>query len=576
MRALPPRDGPVGVALVDRVDELARGRESYARRAWRDVHESLSRADQAGSLEPGDHELLATSAYMLGRDDEYVSGLEHAHHAYLDGGERLRAVRCAFWIGINLILRGELGRASGWLGRARRLMEREGRDCVEQGYLLMPLMFEREAAGDHEAAIAAAAEAAAIGERFGDADLFALAAQDQGILLVKHGRVAEGLSLLDEAMLAVTAGELSPIVNGFVYCGVITGCQAAYEPRRAQEWTAALTSWCEQQPDMVSFTGTCLVHRAEIMQLHGAWSEALEEARRAGERCALAMNESAAAEALYRLGELHRLQGELGAAEDDYRNARRGGYEPQPGLALLRLAEGNREAAAAAIRRYAGETSEPSKRAGLLPAYVEIMLAAGDVQAARSACWELQEIAERWEGGMLEAMAAHARGTVDLAEGDAGAALVALRHAWQAWRELEAPYEAARARAGGTGLRRAGGRGHRRVGARRGPRCVRTARSGARPRPRRLTRPPRRLRQHARADAARAAGATPGRRRQEQPGYLVGARHQRAHRRPPRAEHLRQARRVVANRGERVRVRARPPLTLAWSEMTTQPPSRSW
>jgi len=446
MRALPPRDGPVGVALVDRVDELARGRESYARRAWRDVHESLSRADQAGSLEPGDHELLATSAYMLGRDDEYVSGLEHAHHAYLDGGERLRAVRCAFWIGINLILRGELGRASGWLGRARRLMEREGRDCVEQGYLLMPLMFEREAAGDHEAAIAAAAEAAAIGERFGDADLFALAAQDQGILLVKHGRVAEGLSLLDEAMLAVTAGELSPIVNGFVYCGVITGCQAAYEPRRAQEWTAALTSWCEQQPDMVSFTGTCLVHRAEIMQLHGAWSEALEEARRAGERCALAMNESAAAEALYRLGELHRLQGELGAAEDDYRNARRGGYEPQPGLALLRLAEGNREAAAAAIRRYAGETSEPSKRAGLLPAYVEIMLAAGDVQAARSACWELQEIAERWEGGMLEAMAAHARGTVDLAEGDAGAALVALRHAWQAWRELEAPYEAARAR----------------------------------------------------------------------------------------------------------------------------------
>ena len=431
---------------MDRVEELASGRESYVRRAWRDAHESLSRADQAGSLEAGDLELLATTAYMLGRDGEYVSGLERAHHAYLDRGELLRAARCAFWIGINLTLRGEMGRASGWLGRARRLVDREGRDCVEQGYLLVPLMFERQAAGDYEAAIAAAAEAVAIGERFGDADLFALAAQAQGILLVKQGRVLEGLGLLDEAMVAVTAGELSPIVNGFVYCGVISGCQAAYEPRRAQEWTAALTNWCEQQPDMISFTGTCLVHRAEIMQLHGAWPEALEEARRAGERCALAMNESAAAEALYRQGELHRLQGELGIAENDYRNARRGGYEPQPGLALLRLAQGNREAAVAAIRRHAGETSEPSKRAGLLPAYVEIMLAAGDVQAARSACAELREIAERWQGGMMEAMAAHARGAVDLVEGDAGAALVALRHAEQAWRALEAPYEAARTR----------------------------------------------------------------------------------------------------------------------------------
>ena len=171
-----------------------------------------------------------------------------------------------------------------------------------------------------------------------------------------------------------------------------------------------------------------------------------QEARRAGERCALAMNESGAAQALYRQGEVHRLQGEFAAAEEAYRNARRGGWEPQPGLALLRLAQGNGEAAAAAIRRLVGETSEPSKRAGLLPAYVEIMLAVGDVQAARSACGELQEVAERWGGGMIGAMVAHARGAVDLAERDARAALVALRRAGQAWRELEAPYEAARAR----------------------------------------------------------------------------------------------------------------------------------
>jgi DNA-binding CsgD family transcriptional regulator len=432
--------------VPDATDELERGRESYTKRAWTDAHASLSAADEPGPLGAQDLELLATSAYMIGRDDEYVSGLERAHHAYLRGGEPLRAVRCAFWMAINLILRGEIGRATGWIGRARRLVEREGRDCVEKGYLLLPLMFQHEAAGDHEAAIAAVADAAAIGERFDDADLFALATHDRGILLIKQGRVLEGLGLLDEAMVAVTAGELSPIVNGFIYCGVITGCRAAYEPRRAQEWTAALTRWCEQQPDIVSFTGTCLVHRAEIMQLRGAWPDALQEARLAGERCALAMNESAAAQALYRQGEVYRLQGEFAAAEEAYRDARRGGYEPQPGLALLRLAQGDGEAAAAAIRRVVDETSEPSRLVGLLPAQIEIMLAVGDAQGARSACAELEEIAERWEGRMVAAMVAHARGTVDLADGNVRSALVGLRYAGQAWRELEAPHEAARTR----------------------------------------------------------------------------------------------------------------------------------
>jgi len=410
------------------------------------AHESLSHADQAAPLGVEDLELLATSAYMLGRDEEYVSCLERAYHSYLGAGEAMRAVRCAFWVGMNLALRGEMGRATGWLGRAQRLVEHEGRDCVEQGYLLLPLMFEHEATGDYEAAAATAADAAGIGERFGEADLFALAVHSQGILLVKQGRVVEGLGLLDEAMVAVTAGELSPIVSGFVYCGVIMGCQEAYELRRAQEWTAALTRWCEEQPDMVSFTGTCLVHRAEIMQLHGAWPEALEEARRAGERCAQVRNQSAAAQAFYRQGEVHRLQGEFAAAEKAYREASRCGCEPQPGLALLRLAQGNGDAAAAAIRRAVGETTEPMKRARLLPAYIEIMLALGDAQEAHSACRDLEEISARYERGMLGAMVAHAEGAVDLAEGDARAALLALRHAWQAWQELEVPYEAARVR----------------------------------------------------------------------------------------------------------------------------------
>jgi DNA-binding CsgD family transcriptional regulator len=410
---------------------------------WRDAYESLSAADRAAPLGADDLERLATAAYMLGRDDEYVRAMERAHHARLDAGERLGAARCAFWIGVNLGIRGEAGGATGWMGRARRLVDRHGGDCVEHGFLVLERMSDHVAEGDHEAAVAAGYEAVAIGERYGDPDLFALAAQDLGILLITMGRVPEGLRLLDEAMVAVTAGELSPMVNGFVYCGVIMGCQAAQEPRRAQEWTAALSAWCERQPDMVSFTGTCRVHRAEIMQLHGAWADALDEAREARERCLLAANEPAAAEALYREGEIHRLRGDFAAAEDAFRRAARGGREPQPGLALLRLAEGNGGAAAAAIRRLAGETTEPAARAALLPAYVEIMLAVGDAAAARAAADELGEV---WQGGMIGALSAHARGAVELAEGDPRAALVALRRACNAWRELEAPYELARAR----------------------------------------------------------------------------------------------------------------------------------
>jgi DNA-binding CsgD family transcriptional regulator len=430
---------------VDAVEELERGREAYARRAWGEAYEALSRADQAAALEAEDLELLATAAYMLGREDDLRS-LERACDLYLERGEMLRAARCAGWVGMHLFLRGAMGPATGWLGRAERLVERERRECVERGYLLFPALFRLEAAGDYDRAAALAAEIAAVGERFRDADLIALASQQQGLLLVKQGRVAEGLRHLDEAMVGVMAGELSPIVSGFVYCGVIATCEEAYELRRAIEWTEALARWCEEQPDLVAFTGRCLVHRAGILQLHGAWRDALVEAQRASDRCAQGKNRTAAAEALYRQGELHRLRGELAAAEQAYREASRGGFEPQPGLALLRLAQGNLQAARAAIRRALAETGERSGRARLLPAYVEIMLALGEMDDARRACTELEEIAAAYESAMLAAGAAHARGALSLAEGNAEAALPALRRAWRAWCELEAPYEAARVR----------------------------------------------------------------------------------------------------------------------------------
>ncbi|MFQ5425448.1 MAG: LuxR C-terminal-related transcriptional regulator [Gaiellales bacterium] len=228
---------------------------------------------------------------------------------------------------------------------------------------------------------------------------------------------------------------------------MIEACHEVYELRRAREWTDALTRWCSRQPDLVSFTGRCLLHRAEIMQFRGAWSDALAEARRAAERLLRDANRSAAAQALYYQGEVHRLQGRFAEAESSYRQASLDGWEPQPGLALLRLAQGETGAAAAAIRRALAEAAGPVPRLRLLPAYVEIMLAAGDIPAARRACTELDEFGDAQTSGMLAALAAHARGAVELADGDAWAALVTLRHARELWRELDVPYEAARVRA---------------------------------------------------------------------------------------------------------------------------------
>jgi DNA-binding CsgD family transcriptional regulator len=434
------------VAGVDLTQELERGRSSYGSRSWRQAYEAFSRADRAAPLDAADLELYGTSASMIGRDGEYLAILERAHDRRLEDGDLEGAVRNALWLGVTFASAGEIGQAGGWLGRAARLLDRLEGDRVERGYLLLPTAFEHEARGDWDAAVAAAGEAAAIGERFGDADLFALATHLQGHILIEQGRGSDGLRLLDEAMLAVTTGRLSPIVSGIVYCGVILACQIAFELRRAQEWTAALTRWCESQSEMVAFTGRCMVHRAEIMQVRGAWPEALREARRAADRCIEGENPVAAGEARYREGEVHRLRGEAEDAERAYREASALGREPQPGLALLRLAQGKRDAAGAAIRRVLDETEAPGLRLGLLPAAVEIALATGDLEEARAAGRELDRIAAEFEGAVPRATAAQALGAVELAAGDARRALAALRRAEAAWREVEAPYELARVR----------------------------------------------------------------------------------------------------------------------------------
>jgi DNA-binding CsgD family transcriptional regulator len=427
-------------------DPLDQGRRSFAGQAWADAYAQLSAADRHHPLEPEDLERLATAAYLTGRNDDGADIGARAHHEFLRRGEVERAVRCAFWVGYSLLEQGEHARGGGWLARARRLLDDHQLDCVEQGYLLYPGALQALLGGDAATAGAGFDEVARIGDRFGDPDLVALSRLGLGATRLAEGATTVGVALLDEAMVAVEAGEVSPVVAGIVYCAVIESCQEIYDLRRAQQWTASLTRWCAAQPDLVPYHGQCLVHRSEIMALQGAWPDAMDEARRAAERLSAPPGHPAAGLAFYQQGELHRLRGELTRAEEAYRQASQWGRDPQPGLALLRLAQGQADTAGAAIRRVVEEASDGVSRSRLLPGQVEILLAAGDVPAAGAAAAELTRLADGLGAPFLTAVAAHAQGAVLLAEGDPRAALAVLRGAWLAWQDLEVPYQAARVR----------------------------------------------------------------------------------------------------------------------------------
>lgn len=432
-------------------DKIGRGREAFAGRQWGEAYAQLTAADHDSPLKGHDLERLAAAAYLIGRDTDAVSNWTRAHHECIDRGCLDRAARWGFWLSFNFLLAGELARSTGWLARAQRLLHDHGRDCVEQGYVLVLDGLLAMGSGDVEAASAAFKQAVAFAGRFEDLDLLALGLLCRGQAFVQGHKIGEGVVLLDEAMVGVSAGEVSPILGGIIYCAVILTCERIFDLRRAREWTLELRNWCASQPDLVPFRGQCLVHRSEILQLQGDWSGALEEARYACQHLP-GRSEMIVGRAFYQRGELHRLRGDFDKADRMFREASRSGYEPQPGLALLRLRQGNPDAAATAIRGVVDTAVQRHGPGGgrsrlkLLGPFVEIQLAAKEVGAARAAAEELVELAAAIGAPFLVATSAQATGAVLFAESNAKDALHHLREAWTVWQQLGIPYESARVR----------------------------------------------------------------------------------------------------------------------------------
>ncbi len=364
--------------------DLERARAAYSARAWDDAYVAFLAADAHAPLAPADIERLGWAATLTGRDEESFRALERLYQARLDAGEELLAARAAFFVGIRMRIAGEHGRANGWLSRAQRLVE--GKDCAETGYLLLAEIRRLDATGDFERIAVLARRAVEIGDRFADKDLSAFARALSGRAAMRLGQTDAGFALLDEAMLSVTTEPLSPMFAGLIYCIVIAACHQVYALARAREWTEALAAWCDAQSQLVQFTGACAVHRVELMQLGGEWGEAIEAARAAAETFRDARGEGYAAvgDACYQEAEIRRLRGEHAAAETAYRNASERGRDAQPGLALLRLAQGRIADAVSSIRTALAAVPEPLRRVRYLPASVEILLAAGEIDEARS------------------------------------------------------------------------------------------------------------------------------------------------------------------------------------------------
>jgi class 3 adenylate cyclase len=425
-------------------EPLEAGREALRRHAWREGYELLESADATASLSAEDLEGLAAAAWWTGRLEACISARERAFAGYTAADDRPRAAIVAMALAKDYYAKQSSSIGTAWVTRAERLLA-DVPECVERGYLerlLSVIAFEGR--GDFESALAHAQRALDIGRQFDDRELQSLALHDQGRVLVAKGEVAEGMAMIDEATVAAVSGELSPYHTGVIYCNTITACKELADYRRAGDWTEAAKRWCERQA-ISGFPGMCRVYRASIMLVRGAWSDAEIEARRACDEL-VEFNLGYTAEAFYELGEVRMRRGDLAAARQAFKQAHELGRDPQPGLALLRLAEGNTAGACACIDHALDEESRDLHRASLLPAQVEIALAADDVAKACSAADELDTISQVYGSDALAAAASLARCRIALEEGDARPAARDARQALRLWQEVGAPYEVAHAR----------------------------------------------------------------------------------------------------------------------------------
>lgn len=419
--------------------------EAFERHAWREAFEAYRAMERSvGALDPDDLERMAQAAWWISRIDDCLDARERAYAAFLARGEPHRAAYEAIWLARDNLIRRRQAIGLSWARRAERLLD--GREeTVENAYLEQLQAAIAEGTGDLAAAARHAERAVELGARFGDRDIQARALTNQGGALILLGRVEEGMALIDEASVAAVGGELSPMATGIVYCNTIGACAELTDYRRAAEWTEAAKRWCERQA-ISGFPGICRVHRASIIRLRGAWVEAEREARVAAEELTEHATLGFAAAAFSELDEIRLRMGDLPAAATAFRQADQLGRSPQPGLALVTLAEGDVGAASSQIRRALDDSGPPLVRARLLPAAVDIAIEARDLEGARAASAELAAIAAEYETDTLAAMAADAGGAVDQAGGDPAGAAERLREAVRLWRDLEAPYETARAR----------------------------------------------------------------------------------------------------------------------------------
>ena len=430
--------------MAERISDIDQARDAVGREVWADAYDSFRRCDPS-ALAPRDLEGLADSAWWLSKIDESIAARQRAYTGYSEAGDDPSAAAAALRLCIEHFLRGEPAVGAGWLARAQRQLDQRP-ECVEHAFLAVMQATVARFGGELDAALALAKRGVTIAQRFGDRNFLAMAIHTEGLVHIAAGRVTEGMPLLDEAMTSVVAGELGDYFTGAIYCNVIEACLLLADVRRAGEWSEAARAWCETIPPESPFPGICRVNRAEVARLRGDWREAEAEAARAVDELSR-LGPSAAAPAFYELGEIRRRTGDYAGAEEAFARVHELGSDPQPGLALLRLAQGKVAAAQSTFGVTAsGRPSTPPQRARLLAAKVEISLAANDLDEARAARDELETIAREYAMLAPEAASATADGAVRLAESDLPAALESLRRGCAAWRDLKLPYETARAR----------------------------------------------------------------------------------------------------------------------------------